>query len=91
MKICILDGEKIEDNRMLHDTLASSLDFPQWYGRNLDALFDCLTDIGESVHIRILHENAMEEHLGRSYAISLANVICRAAEANPEISWEIEP
>ncbi len=29
----------------LHDTLARDLEFPWWYGRNLDALYDCLTEI----------------------------------------------
>ena len=36
MRICILDGETILDKDMLHDTLAAALDFPDWYGRNLD-------------------------------------------------------
>src|SRR5258705_9217266 len=30
----------------MHQALASGLDFPDYYGRNLDALNDCLCDIG---------------------------------------------
>ena len=52
MRICILDGETILDKDMLHDTLAAALDFPDWYGRNLDALYDCLTDLAEEKEIR---------------------------------------
>ena len=40
MRICILDGERILDKDMLHDTLARTMDFPDWYGRYLDALYD---------------------------------------------------
>ncbi|MGE3268300.1 MAG: barstar family protein, partial [Chloroflexota bacterium] len=29
----------------VHDDIARTLQFPGWYGRNLDALRDCLTDI----------------------------------------------
>lgn len=29
----------------LHKALADALSFPDWYGRNLDALHDVLTDI----------------------------------------------
>ncbi len=31
----------------LHDEMASKLDFPAYYGRNLDALHDCLSDVAE--------------------------------------------
>ena len=36
MHICALDGEKITNRQTLHDTLSSSLDLPEWYGRNLE-------------------------------------------------------
>jgi len=31
--------------RELHDAFASALDFPEYYGRNLNALADCLYDV----------------------------------------------
>lgn len=27
------------------DAIAAALSFPDWFGRNLDALYDCLTDL----------------------------------------------
>jgi RNAse (barnase) inhibitor barstar len=27
------------------DAIGAALSFPSWYGRNLDALYDCLTDL----------------------------------------------
>ena len=39
----ILDGNLILDREMLHDVLAEELHLPVWYGRILDALYDCLT------------------------------------------------
>ena len=38
----------------LHTQLAESLDFPCWYGRNLDALHDCLTDLTEDLTITLI-------------------------------------
>lgn len=70
MRICILDGEMIKDREMLHDTLADTLDLPDWYGRNLDALYDCLTDIREETEIRIQNEDVLTDHLG-NYAAAL--------------------
>lgn len=64
MLICILDGNNITNREVLHDTLAASLQFPDWYGRNLDALHDCLSEIREETEILLLHEEALENHLG---------------------------
>ena len=37
MKYVFLDGEKILSNADLHRTFAEALDFPAYYGSNLDA------------------------------------------------------
>lgn len=44
----VLDGLEIESVEEVHDRFARALDFPAYYGRNLDALFDCLTDQGRT-------------------------------------------
>ena len=38
-----LDGKLIKEKG--HDYLMEALDFPDYYGKNLDALYDCLTEI----------------------------------------------
>ena len=38
----------------IHGLLAEALHFPSWYGNNLDALYDCLTDLDGQVHLSIL-------------------------------------
>lgn len=86
MRVCILDGKVIEDKEMLHDILAESLGFPDWYGRNLDALHDCLTDVQEETEIRLRNESDLIGHLG-NYAAALAKVIAAAAEENERIKY----
>ena len=80
-----MDGEKITDREMLHDILAEQLALPEWYGRNLDALYDCLTERREAAEIRILQISVLEERLG-GYAKALENVLSAIAGENPEIS-----
>ena len=46
-----LDITNIETMRALHIYLQYKLDLPAYYGRNLDALYDCLTDISEDTTI----------------------------------------
>lgn len=85
---CVLDGEVLRDREMLHDILIDALDLPEWYGRNLDALYDCLTDISEQAKIQIRNKSALEEKLG-DYAKSLMKVLDRAAKENPNVNLEV--
>ena len=69
----------------VHGLLARALDLPEWYGRNLDALFDCLTDAYEPVAVRLLREDELRERLGcRSGA--LIRLLRRAAEESPNVT-----
>ena len=45
MKTIILDGNILSDVTTVHDYLMEMLEFPEYYGKNLDALHDCLTDL----------------------------------------------
>ena len=83
MIVVILDGSTSPTKEALHQHLARELNFPVWYGRNLDALFDCLTAVSEEVTIT-LDEAALTEALG-PYAQRVGKVLARAAEKNPKI------
>ena len=52
MKQITLDGNILSDASLVHDYLKELLQFPEYYGKNLDALYDCLTDL-ENVEITI--------------------------------------
>ncbi|MFN8280951.1 MAG: barstar family protein [Saprospiraceae bacterium] len=43
--VATLTGAKCRTENELHDSMAASLNFPDYYGRNLDALFDNLLDL----------------------------------------------
>ena len=38
-----LDGRALDSREALHQALSALLAFPAYYGKNLDALHDCLT------------------------------------------------
>ncbi|MDB6121068.1 MAG: barnase inhibitor [Pedosphaera sp.] len=44
-RIDAFDCAKWEDETQLHRAFAESLQFPEYYGHNLDALNDCLSDL----------------------------------------------
>lgn len=88
MKICILDGNVILNKDILHEMLMEQLELPDWYGKNLDALHDCLTDMTEDTEIVIFHEEALFDHLER-YGRLFINVLKDAEEENTHIKWKI--
>ena len=53
MLYCI-DCGGLPDARTFHELLCQTLDFPLWYGHNLDALYDCLTDLESPVHLQLI-------------------------------------
>lgn len=45
--ITYIDGRSLASAEALHAELAFKLGLPQWYGRNWDALLDCLSSIDD--------------------------------------------
>ena len=63
-----LDVVAIEAKEELFDSLARALDFPQWFGRNWDALEDVLDDLswrkGGEGHVLVFRSYPEGEELG---------------------------
>jgi len=47
MRKVILNFQGLYSREAIHEYIARQMQFPHYYGRNLDALFDCLTDIDQ--------------------------------------------
>lgn len=63
-----LDATAFASDAQLHDELAFKLGLPEWYGRNFDALLDCLSTIDEP------HENLCahwELHPGKRMVLQI--------------------
>ena len=74
-----LDFKGITDKEGLHDYLRSVLPLPDYYGRNLDALYDALTEMPLCM-ISLRHLEDLE-CLG-DYALSFAETLEEAAASN---------
>lgn len=49
----------------MHAVIWKALDFPDYYGCNWDAFWDCLTDMyGDPIHIEIIGLEVIERNLG---------------------------
>ena len=69
----ILDGKKMVSREEAHAYLKEIFGFPDYYGKNLDALHDCLTE-QKDVEIEVQHEEEMLAALGK-YGEKLMQVL----------------
>ena len=66
-----IDFSSVKHYLEIHAIIQKALDFPDYYGRNLEALWDCLRDmVGEPIHIEIVGLEVIEEQFG-DYASKL--------------------
>ena len=63
MNIFILDGTRMTDRETCHHYIASVMRFPDYYGSNLDALYDCLGELGDESTVIILNKTILLMYL----------------------------
>ena len=59
----ILDGKKMVSKEETHKYLKETFGFPEYYGENLDALHDCLTEM-KDLEVELLNADDMLSALG---------------------------
>ena len=65
MSYFVLDFIDIKSLQGLHQYLKEVFSLPDYYGNNMDALWDCLTDmVGEPIHIEIIGLEVIERQFG---------------------------
>lgn len=80
MRKIMIDGRDFENIEVLHDVLKDKLDFPDYYGRNLDALWDCLTGwVDLPLTLVLINFEFSKKFLG-SYADDVLEVLQEAQE-----------
>ena len=82
-----LDCSRMTGRTETHDYLKEQLSFPDYYGKNLDALYALLTSTGEPMTIVLVNSVRVEENLG-GYGSALLATIREAAEDNPNVELE---
>ena len=84
MKEIIVDCSGIADKRQLHEALKAALCLPEWYGKNLDALFDCLTELDDETHLILQNWDR-----DAAFACGFESVFTDAATENKAFTYTI--
>lgn len=86
-----INGKTIKSREELHKKMAKDLNFPTYYGANLDALYEVLVNdySGESV-IKIKYFNFLRKRIGSEYTQNFLEAISEASIVNPRVVLIIE-
>ena len=85
-----IDERDLLDISTIHDYLRVTLGFPEHYGKNLDALHDCLGDITEPTRLYVMRDATMAPSDPYAQQMDrLCMVLLRAARENPALSVAI--
>lgn len=64
MNVYLLDGREMTSRETAYALIARTMRFPAWFGNNLDALADCLSEMRRSSMVILLHTEALRAQLG---------------------------
>ena len=67
--------EKLKKKEDFYQNIKEELDVPEYFGNNLDALYDFLTEQPDILQMKFLHYNMMQSQLGRSFCQQLLKVL----------------
>ncbi len=82
-----LDCRKLTERNSAHEYLEEIMEFPAYYGRNLDALYDCLMEVQEC---DIVLQYEKEAYLEGTYGERIIEVLEEAAFENPFLKLSVE-
>lgn len=83
MKKVLIDTALWQDKKQLHQSMKDALSFPDYYGHNLDALHDMLTEMDET-ELTLLNTHSLYTRFG-SWAYIFLRVIMESASENKRL------
>lgn len=89
MKIYKLDGNEFNTRDDAYEYMAKELNLPEYFGNNLDALWDSLSMLDETEEIQIVNAREIPRQLG-DYGLNILDVFGDLEEVdgiNIKIYW----
>lgn len=83
MRKILLDFNLTRTPEQVQEYLAFKMEFPEYYGKNLDALYDCLTEICDDTCIGVFEKD--DEGEADRYIRMVKKVLQDAEEMNPHL------
>ncbi len=88
MKTVLLNGKRMTNKKDTHLYIKRKLGLPDYHGKNLDALWDSLSTLSDSMGIILFNKEYIEQFLG-DYGNSLIRVFQESAQSNEKIVFKV--
>lgn len=88
MKNIIINGKHMTNRQTVHLYLKYKLDLKDYYGNNLDALWDVLSDYDVSLKICLINKDVMIKELN-GYGQSIIDLFQDVSKENKNIAFKI--
>ena len=88
VRIIEIPGDEFSKPEELQKFVQDAFSFPDYYGLNLDALYDCLSEISEKTKVVVSNSITEEENLG-VYGERFLSVLEEAAQDNEYLELKI--
>lgn len=85
----IIDLEGAGSEEEIQERIEEALPLPDYYGENLDALYDVLTEMGDGWHIIVLNTDDVDDEV-RQYVEDMMGVFEDASAVVNDMTVEIE-
>ena len=73
--IITIDGLSMKRKEDFYQNIKKELNVPEYFGNNLDALYDILTEQPDILQMKFLHYDKMQNQLGISFCQQLLKVL----------------
>ena len=70
-----IDGLSMKKKDDFYQNIKKELGVPEYFGNNLDALYDILTEQPDILQMKFLHYNIMQSRLGTAFCKKLLKVL----------------
>lgn len=84
MREIVLDADRLLNKGDMGEYMSEVFPFPEYFGKNLDALHDLLSEVEEDTDIILTKDNVRQICASR-YAYKVLRVMSDAAEENPHL------
>ena len=89
MQKVYINGKDFDTPKEVHEFLSEELNFPDYYGNNLSALYDVLTELSDDTRI-ILDLSEVEDENMIEMLERMAEVMTDAADENEYLEVSVE-
>lgn len=89
MRRITLDGKLMTTRECTHHYLEAMLDLPEYYGKNLDALWDLLSFESRPTKIYVIHPQNIIRNLG-DYGAELIEVLIEVDQEKGKVQVEFD-